>query len=172
MSRDWNSLGYLVVCSALCAFLGPGASGVAGAQSLAAATVEVASAAPVLVTEVDRSPNELSDRLRTHPDRDVVDTALVFTNYSGRVAYIKCRALDGGGHTIGAVRLRVPAHGVRFALASDASHGRDFVGSVRCAVYGHVVPSAIVLGPGALTDVKAIKQNRGTQIRFPLVATY
>ncbi len=104
--------------------------------------------------EVAHEATELQDLLRTHPDRDLVDSALVFTNNSLRPVRIGCRAFDGDGHVVGKVWLGVPARGLRFALASDLSDGYDFIGSARCWSTGRgVTGSAFLLKPLAITDL-------------------
>lgn len=136
---------------------------VAGAQT----------AADVPSVEIGRDGETLTDTLRPHPDRDIVDTALVFTNLRSRNTIMNCTAFGPRGSVIGRFRVRVPENGLRFVLASDVSNGGDFIGSARCLSIGDVAGSAFLLGP-QLTDMQ-VRQHRGPQgvwITFPVVATY
>lgn len=149
-----NSLG-----ATLCLFLlAPGVS----AQSLESEDREV--------KHVDRS--YLSAELRDRPDRDVADTALVFTNFSGQRQKVLCGGFNHHGSLVGLARTVVPANGVRFILASDLADELDFVGSAQCAAAGEVKGTAVFLGPG-LTDlpVEPIRERFG-RMKFPLIATY
>ena len=111
--------------------------------------------------------------LRPRPvdDVDVADTALVFTNLSGRNARVKCVAFGKNGAPLGRAWLRLPALGLRYLLASDLSNDRDFVGHAQCAVAAGVKGSALFLGPG-LTDLPVLNPDGPGRVRFPLVATY
>ncbi|NNL99121.1 MAG: hypothetical protein HKO62_00130 [Gammaproteobacteria bacterium] len=128
---------------------------------------------PVASVEVGRDADTLRDTLRPRPDRDIVDTALVFTNVRGRNTIMNCTAFGPQGGTVGRFRVRVPGNGLRFVLASDISNGGDFVGSARCLSIGDVAGSAFLLGP-QLTDMRVRQQRapQGTWITFPVVATY
>ncbi len=129
---------------------------------------------PAETVEVERDGVQLHDQIRDHrPDLDTVDTALVFTAVRSRRTVVKCTGYDDNGHVVGAVRLRVPGRGLRYVLASDISHGRDFVGSVVCKTSGKILPSAVLLGRG-ITDL-GVEQAEGDYsviIRFPLVVTF
>jgi hypothetical protein len=133
------------------------------------AAVEPVDAAAV---EVARDAFELREQM-THPDIDRVDTALVFTNAGSAHQRVVCVGFDEWGHRVGAIWLRVPAHGLRYARASDLSSGVDFVGSAECKSRGHIIATSVLAGPD-LTDLPAQTQVRdgGTHIRFPLLVTY
>jgi hypothetical protein len=104
--------------------------------------------------ETVRDASELQDLLSPPPDRDSVDTAIVFSNDLNRPAHVGCVGFDGDGQFVGHAWLRVPARGLRFVLASDLSSGSDFIGSVRCWTPGRaIIGSAFLLGPSAVTDL-------------------
>lgn len=123
--------------------------------------------------EVDRDVDALVDDLRPRDiDRDVADTALIFTNLGNTARRVRCVGFDKNGQPVGRVWLRVPALGLRYALASDLSNGVDFIGHAQCSSAVAVKGTAIFLGPG-LTDLPARNPSRVYgRIRFPLVATY
>jgi len=150
-----------LVAFALALFLAPAA--------LAGATV--ASAADGV--EVDRDVTDLHSDLRPRDvDRDVADTALVFTNLGNADTRVLCAAFNRNGRMIGRAWTKLPALGVRYMLASDLSGDRDFLGHVQCGAVGAVRGTAIFLGPD-LSDFPAeqIDGDAG-RIRFPVVATY
>jgi len=123
--------------------------------------------------EITRDALELRHDLRPRPDEpDVADTALVFTNEGGSSARVRCVAFNSRGHAIGRAWLAVPGLGLRYVLASDMAHGRDFVGQVQCAAPVRIKGSAVLLGAD-VTDLPAF-QIQGTfgRLRFPVVATY
>lgn len=121
--------------------------------------------------EITRDATALRADLRVD-DRDLVDTALVFTNAGDARAIVLCRAFDADGERVGRIRLKVPAGGLRYALASDLSLGRDFVGRVQCSARSRVLASAVLLAPMAMTDLD-VHQHQGIgSILFPVVATY
>jgi hypothetical protein len=123
--------------------------------------------------EVDivRDASELRDQI-DRPDRDLVDTALVFSNLGQEHARVGCAAFDANGETVGRILMRVPARGLRFALASDLSNSVDFVGHVECRTDLRVMGSAILLAPSSITDLSAKKIRRAGVTIFPVVATY
>ncbi len=124
--------------------------------------------------DIDRDGTELMEEMRVRPDdRDVADTALVFTNFSEQRQHILCVGFDKHGNALGRVRVVVPRLGLRYVLASDLSNGADFVGSAQCGAAASVKGTAIFLGPG-LTDlpVQQVQGERAGRMRFPLVATY
>ena len=130
-------------------------------------------AAQTDVVEIERDGSALAAMLRPLPDRDIVDTALIFTNLRGGTAVVTCTAFGPQGNTLGRYRVRVPESGLRFILASDISSGGDFVGSARCLSIGDVTGSAYLTGP-QVTDMR-VRHQRGPQggwITFPVVATY
>lgn len=122
--------------------------------------------------EIDRTSAELGDELRPRDvDRDIADTALVFTNFSGTSARVRCVAYDRDGHAVGRAWVGVPALGVRYLLASDFANGADFIGHARCGTSRAVRGTAVFLG-GGITDLPAIQPRPYSgRIRFPLVAT-
>ncbi len=123
--------------------------------------------------EITRDGVELRDELEPRDlDRDVADTALVFTNLGGRSTRVRCVAYDGNGAPIGRAWVRVPALGVRYLLASDLANGTDFIGHVQCGTLISVRGTAVFLGAG-ITDLPSVQPKRyNGRIRFPLVATY
>jgi hypothetical protein len=138
---------------------------VASAQEDVAATIEW--------IEIDRDAVALQDELRVRDiDRDVADTALVFTNLGGLDARVRCVAFDRNGRPIGRAWVKLPSLGLRYVLASDISRNRDFIGHAQCGAPATVEGTAVFLGPG-LTDLPSIQPtgNYG-RIRFPLVTTY
>ncbi|MEM9175706.1 MAG: hypothetical protein AAGC67_10765, partial [Myxococcota bacterium] len=108
-------------------------------------------------------------------DTDTVNTALVFNNASGDVVHVFCRAFDADGAYEGRRVVRIPARGVRYLRASDFSSGGDFIGSAVCSSRARVAASAVLLAPGALTNLDVIQADawdEGNRVRFPLIATY
>ncbi|MEM7410313.1 MAG: hypothetical protein AAF430_08775 [Myxococcota bacterium] len=150
-----------VALTALCVGLGSAAS----AQELMLDTRDA--------VEVDRDGVALIDAIRVpEPDRDVADTAIVLTNFGPRDQKVVCGGFNKNGRAVGRVWVKVPAHGLRYVLASDLADDLDFIGSAQCAASGNIRGSAIFLGPG-LTDLP-VQQIHGAagRLRFPLVATY
>ncbi|MFP8882363.1 MAG: hypothetical protein AAEJ52_12735 [Myxococcota bacterium] len=123
--------------------------------------------------EINRDSAELRDELRPRDvDRDIADTALVFTNLGGNHVRVRCVAFDGNGRAIGRAWLRVPALGVRYLLASDLADGVDFIGHAQCATLSVVKGTAVLLGAD-VTDLPSMQPDSlYGRIRFPLVATY
>ena len=97
----------------------------------------------------------------------------MFTNPRGQETLVYCVALDADGRALGRARVRVPAQGLRFMLASDLASGVDFIGSAECRSRDRVIPSAFVLGPG-LSDATARVNHAWdeTRIRFPVIASF
>jgi len=147
----------------------------------------------------DRSVEELPEVLRPRPDYDVTDTALVFNNALHSTTVVRCVALGRDGKPMVKFRIKIPGNGLRFILASDFAHGRDFIGSAHCRARGKVVPAAFIVGPGMLTDTPALATFKrrnvlpvepgalsitdtpadvdlarpsATRMRFPAVVTY
>ncbi len=140
--------------------------------AMEAAAVEAVSDQEAI--EVDRDAIDLRTHIRDRRlDHDSVDTAVVFTNPGPTPARVKCVGFDDQGRLVGAARTRVPGNGLRFLLASDIAHDRDFVGSVLCRSNGRVIGSALLVG-ARLTDlgVRERSAKRWTLLRFPLVVTY
>lgn len=143
--------------------------GVAGAPAQAQTT----STTPV-EREIARDATDLRDVVRPVPvDRDRVDSVLVFHNSARATGAVHCVAWDANGRPVGRFRVKVPGRGLRYVLASDASDGRDFVGSVQCSSPHLVIGSAFLLAPG-LTALPAVQTEADglVRLRFPAVATY
>lgn len=124
------------------------------------------------VPEISRDPSDLAPDLRPI-DEDVANTALVFTNWSGRDTAILCVAFSGEGRRIGRRWIKVPSNGTKYLLASDLSGGRDFVGNAQCSGEARIHGTAVFLGAGFSDLPVSNVDHRGDgRIRFPLVATY
>ena len=124
--------------------------------------------------EVERDGVALIDELRVRPDdRDVADTALVFTSYSHSRQRVICAAFNKNGRIVGKTATTLPPHGVRYVLASDLADDLDFVGSAQCGAHSSVKGTAVFLGPG-LTDlpVRQVPSGGIGRMAFPLIATY
>ena len=117
---------------------------------------------------------EIADILRPVPDRDSVDTAIVFTNKRGSQTAAKCIGLDAKGNVVGRAYTRVAANGLAILFASDLTDDADVIGSARCASRPGVVASAFLLSPGSVTDLPVQqRRSRGAKrILVPVVATY
>ncbi len=171
MVHHRNSMLGLAVVGALCALLLPApvrGDGLAAVEAKDAPTI--GDEGP----EIERRAVELQQRLRDRRvDLDSVDTALVFNNTRWPWAIVKCAGYDDDGRFVGAARTRVPPNGLRFLLASDIAHGRDFVGSVICRASGRLLGSSLLIG-AELTDLRVVQRGRQTWtvFRFPLVASY
>ena len=125
---------------------------------------------------LDRGADDLLADLEdsTHLDRDIADTALVFSNATDLPVVVKCAATDANGNILGRAHTHVPGNGLRYLRASDLAGGVDFVGSAVCKADGRADGSAVFLAPSAITSLK-VKQRarRGvTLFRFPVVASY
>ena len=108
-------------------------------------------------------------------DTDSVNTALVFNNPNAEVAAVLCRAYDSNGNYVGRRIFRLPANGVRYVRASDFSGGGDYIGSAICSSRSRVAASAVLLAPGAITNLDVIQSDPwddSNRTRFPLIATY
>ena len=127
------------------------------------------------VREIERDAASLRDRIELPPPPDVstADTAIVFTNVGNRGAAARCVAFDYEGERIGHTRVRVPARGMRWLLASDLSDGQRFIGNAHCFVNGQMLASAIFLGPG-ITDlpVKQATTAGEFHVAIPILAHY
>lgn len=127
------------------------------------------------VREIERDAISLRDRIQlpTPPDVSTADTAIVFTNVGNRGAAARCVAFDYEGQRIGQTRVRVPARGMRWLLASDLSDGERFIGNAQCFVNGQMLASAIFLGP-AITDLPVKQASAAGQFRvaIPVLAHY
>ena len=127
--------------------------------------------------ELARDGGDLQVDIRDAIDRDtdVADSALVFTNTGDTEGRVVCRAIDGNGQAVGSrTGVTVPAGGVRYLRASDISDGADFVGRADCVARRPMIASGFFLAPGAITDLKARReqQRRHVRMHFPVVATY
>ncbi|NNL67201.1 MAG: hypothetical protein HKP30_13220 [Myxococcales bacterium] len=126
--------------------------------------------------EITRLPDELTDAIRVPvPDRDSVNTALVFTHFArDGWAVVKCIGLNADGEPVGRAYTRIPPAGLRIIFASDLSNGVDVIGSVHCASRKHVVGSGFLLAPGGVSDLPTQQRKRRHSVRmhFPVVATY
>lgn len=128
----------------------------------------------VETAQLGRDASELRDHVAAKPvDRDFLDTAMIFSNGAQRAAGAYCNVHDRNGDRIGRFFVRVPGKGLRFVLASDASRGADFVGSVSCSTRGDLTGSALLLG-AQVTDLPTEPLHHSGQfrLRFPVVATY
>ncbi len=144
------------------------------AQELAdKAPIETAvDAVPPGVPEISRDPVDLAPDLRPI-DEDVANTALVFTNWSGRDRAILCVAFNGNGEPIGRRAIKVPSNGTKYMLASDLAGNRDFVGNAQCTGDRRIHGTAVFLGAGFSDLPVANVEHRGDgRIRFPLIASY
>jgi len=147
----------------------------AGLASMILALVVPAVAAQdaASVREIERDAVSLRDRIELPPPPDVstADTAIVFTNVGNRHAAARCVAFDYEGERIGQTRVRVPARGMRWLLASDLSDGQRFVGNAHCFVNGQMLASAVYLGRG-ITDLPVKQASAAGQFRvaIPILA--
>ena len=108
-------------------------------------------------------------------DTDTVNTALVFNNPNAQTAHVMCRAYDSNGNHMGRRLVGVPGNGVRYLRASDFSRGGDFIGAAICSSRTRVAASAVLLAPGAITNLDVIQADAWddtNRMRFPLIATY
>jgi len=140
----------------------------------AAATAATPQEADLEEVELGRSPAELRYHVDAKPiDRDVLDTAVIFTNAGRAPGRANCVAFDDDGIPVGRFQVKLPGAGLRFVLASDIGNGRDFVGSVSCRTRGDVLGSAVLLG-AQVTNLDVVHSHHSGmfQLRFPLVATY
>jgi len=126
--------------------------------------------------EIDRDAGELSDLLTggAHPKPDVaalLDTAMVVTNVSPTDTVARCYANNRNGTIVGRIRVRIPAGGLRFFLASDIIEERGFVGSVVCSLPGFAVGTELLLGV-ITTDIQVHQDYRSniTTLLFPVTA--
>ena len=168
MVHHRNSMLGLAVVGALCARLLPAPG---RGDGLAAVAAKDAPTIGDEGPEIERRAVELQQRLRDRRvDLDSVATALVVNNTRWPWAIA---GYDDDGRFVGAARTRVPPNGLRFLLASDIAHGRDFVGSVICKASGRLLGSALLIG-AELTDLRVVQRGRQTWtvFRFPLVASY
>lgn len=126
--------------------------------------------------EITRLPDELADAIRVPvPDRDTVNSALVFTHFS-RAGWtvVKCLGLNAAGEPVGRAYTRIPPGGLRILFASDLTDGADVIGSVHCASRSNVVASGFLLAPGGVSNLPTRQRKLRDSVRmhFPVVATY
>jgi len=124
---------------------------------------------------VDRDALDLQEHIRVRVyDPDVVDTAMVFTSTRHGVLVVRCTAWDDRGRIVGRVRVKVPSRGLRYVRARDIGHGRDFIGSAMCSTGGGGLLGSVVLVGGEFSDLRVVQSDgeRGSLIRFPLIATF
>ncbi len=123
-----------------------------------------------------RTSVELEADLKQSVDRvtNVVNTALTFHNPGRGRAIVVCAAYDGNGNLLGTKAVHIPPRGLRYLRASDIAYGVDFVGTAECKSRSRVRGSAILLAPGALTNLDVRHSGRSwvTFISFPLVVSY
>ena len=147
----------------------------AGAALLAAAAP--AWAQTVVDLDESRSEAELRVDMRdaVERDTDVVNTALVFNNTSPDVSHVICLAHDAQGQYLARRIVRIPAQGVRYLRASDFATRGDFIGSATCTSRARIAATAVLLAPGAITNLDVIQADRwddANRMRFPLIANY
>ncbi len=138
--------------------------------------ISTAQNAAMMEIEVNRDANELSDLLsgaalpKPHV-ASILDTALVFTSVHGSETTAYCHANDKNGVTLGRVRVRIPAKGIRFILSSDIVEARGFVGSVVCSAAGYVLGTEVMLGV-VTTDIPVHQDYRAgvSNLLFPVTA--
>lgn len=123
--------------------------------------------------EITRDASELQAMLKTTPDIDVIDTALVFNNPRNHRTLVACVGYSANGRALGRAYTVVPANGVRFIRASDISNGRDFLGSASCKARARIIPASFIVGVG-FSDAPARVVNgwNASSMRFPVVASY
>ncbi|MEQ8953667.1 MAG: hypothetical protein RL120_05990, partial [Gammaproteobacteria bacterium] len=130
----------------------------------------------IVEIEIDRDSNELSDLLIGAPlpkpeFAPLLDTAMIVTSVHGAEVWVNCSARDAKGELRGRIRVRLPAFGVRFFLASDIVEERGFVGSVLCSTPAYVIGTEIMLGVVTTdVDVKQDNQVSSSNLLFPVTA--
>lgn len=143
--------------------------------SLAAASLLAAAAGAQEIDppDVTHQESELEAVLEDPVAAPHVNTALVFSSLADVELRVVCRARNAAGEAIGHAAVRVPAHGVRFLLASDFSDGAPFLGQVRCLSPRGIRGSGFARSANGVTDVPSpeLKAGRGLLIHFPVVAT-
>lgn len=143
---------------------------------LSFSSMSVAQVDAIVEIEINRDTNELSDFLSGAPlpkpeIAALLDTAMVITSIHNTETTAYCYANDHNGNTVGRVRVRIPAMGVRFFLASDIVDQHGFVGTVICTAAGYVVGSEVMLGV-VTTDIEVQQDNRFdvSSMLFPVTA--
>jgi len=143
------------------------------ALATAALLASAAGAQEIDPPDVNHDESELEDVLEEPVDAPQVNTALVFSSLADVELRVVCRARNAQGDVVGHAAARVPAHGVRFLLASDFSDGAPFLGQVRCVSPRGIRGSGFARSANGVTDVPSpeLREGRGTLIHFPVVAT-
>lgn len=125
--------------------------------------------------EVSRDAVAVNDVLTRRPvDPDFINTAIVLTDSGARPSVTYCVAYNHQGQPIGRAHTKTPGNGVRVILASDLTHGLDFVGKVRCRSRDRVQGTAFIVGPGNnITDtaVKNLQDRAGSLISIPVAVS-
>lgn len=128
-----------------------------------------------VVADVTRDGADLRDVVARPVDPVIYDTALILTSRNGRDHVAVCAAYDDQGTFVGRGQVKIPAHGIRYALLSDLTNGQPFLGHVTCKTRGKMTGSAFLLGGAAgVTGVPAqtVKgSKRTTIVRYPVVFT-
>lgn len=119
--------------------------------------------------DVTHEEGELEALLEEPVEPPQINTALVFSSLAGEELRVVCRARNAQGEPVGAAGVRVPAHGVRFLLASDFSDGQPFLGQVTCLSPRGIRGSGFARGANGVTSVPSPERKR--VIHFPVVAT-
>ena len=142
--------------------------------SLAAAALlaMAATAQEIDPPDVTHEDSELEALLEDPVAAPQVNTALVFSSLADLELRVVCRARNAQGLPIGHAAVRVPAHGVRFLLASDFSDA-PFVGQVRCLSPRGIRGTGFARSANGVTDVPSpeLRARGGHLIHFPVVAT-
>jgi hypothetical protein len=139
----------------------------------AALFASAAGAQEVDAPDVTHEDAELEALLEEPVEAPHANTALVFSSLADVELRVVCRARNAQGEGVGAAGVRVPAHGVRFLLASDFSDGAPFLGQVTCFSPRGIRGSGFARSANGVTDVPSPEHRagRGHVIHFPVVAT-
>lgn len=139
--------------------------------------IALLTAAPLVAQELDppdvtHDEGELATLLEEPTDAPQANTALVFSSLADSELRVVCRARNAQGEPIGHAAVRVPAHGVRFLLASDFSE-TPFVGQVRCLSPRGIRGTGFLRNAHGVTTVPSPehKARGGHLVYFPVVAT-
>ena len=145
-------------------------------SSLLFSGVMMAQVPTIVEIEIDRDATQLSDLLTGAPlpkpeVAALLDTAMVLSSIHFTETWAYCSAKDAAGTLVGRVRVRLPAGGVRFFLASDIVEENGFVGSVICTAAGWVIGTEVMLGV-VTTDIEVHQDTRAdvSSMLFPVTA--
>ena len=124
------------------------------------------------VPDIGRDAVDLADEMTRPVDLLRYDTALVLTSRDDSDRRVVCTAFDEDGRVVGRGSVRVPARGIRHALASEIGSGPPLLASVVCKSRGRVSGTAYLLGGAAgvtslPTQVRS--GSRGTTTHVPAV---